>query len=378
MAERTIYLFAKSDVAITRDLGGGRPVQGDVLGNALNGNAFSWENPSDLSLTFSSPTSAITFETSDGVLRDDPFSGSKVMDQFLTEPVTINGKTYTPSEGTVRWAFPSPVNVENEYEVTLFDDTGATYRMVGVSITRGYATEVVGVTFDGAAPAPGTTLHYIQGVSNYGGSGQTLTVPDAAVCFLAGTRIETPSGSTRIEDLREGMNVLTLNHGEQPIRWIGQSVVCGLGHLAPICIKAGVFHNKRDLYLSPNHRVLLRSQVAELSFGEHEVLVPAKALVDGVSVLRVPMLRATYLHLLLDEHDMVFSEDIATESLFTGAVAKDVLAAQALAEFNEIFPQVDKSHQLTCHVALTMSEARYLVGGRNERADVQAVRRLVT
>jgi len=358
MAEQTIFVFAKSDIAITREIDGNPPHQGDVIGNALNGDAFSWENPSDLSLTFSGPMTGITFDDSDGTLQDDPFSGSTVEDQLLTEAVTINGNTYTPSASTTRWENPSPVNVENEYEVTLFDDDGTAYRMVGVSITEGYSTDVVGVTFDGAAPPPGTTLNYIQGVSSYSGTGQTVTVPDEAVCFLKGTLIETAHGPCAVEDLERGMGVLTLNHGEQTIRWIGQSLVCGLGHLAPICIKSGVLDNTRDLYLSPNHRVLLKSSLAELSFGQREVLVPAKALVDDVTVIRKPIRKASYWHLLLDEHDMVFSEGIATESLFTGAVAMDVLAQQAQNELYEIFPQFQQSQQTTSHMGLTMSGRR--------------------
>jgi len=372
IAEQTIYVFAKGNVTITRDLGGGSPVQSDVIGNALNGDAFSWQNPSDLSLTFSGAMTAITFEDSDGILSDDPFSGSTVTDQFLTQPVTINGTTYTPSTGTVRWANPQPVNVENEYEVTLFDDNGVAYRMVGVSITQGYSTQVVGVTFDGASPPSGTTLRYIQGVSSYGGTGQTVVVPDATVCFLAGTLIETPAGPLPIEDLKAGMCVLTLDRSEKPIRWIGQSLVCGLGILAPICIKSGVLGNTRDLYLSPNHRILLRSSTAELSFGHHDVLVPVKALVDGMNVVRMPMLKASYLHLLLDEHDMVFSEGIATESLFTGAGTTNILAASALAELNEIFPHFQQSLQHISHLDLTMSEARYLMKSAS-KGDVKSI-----
>ena len=87
------------------------------------------------------------------------------------------------------------------------------------------------------------------------------------------------------------MSVLTLDNGARPIRWIGRRTVCGLGRLAPVRIGAGVLGNRRDLYLSPNHRVLLRSGAAELCFGSHEVLVPAKALVDGGAIRRVPMLR---------------------------------------------------------------------------------------
>ncbi len=362
MPERTIHIFAKSAVTITRDIGGGPPTQGDVIGNALNGNAFGWENPSDLSITFSGSSTAITFDDADGILSDDPFSGSNVVDQRLTEEVTIDGVTYTPSPETVRWQDPPPVNVENEYEVTLFDDAGTAYRMVGVSITEGYSTSVVGVTFDGPSPPPGTTLHYIQGVSSYGGSGQSVTIPDEVVCFLAGTRIETPDGPCPVESLTPGQQVLTLDQGAQTVRWIGRSSVCGLGRLAPVCIRAGSFGNDRDLFLSPNHRVLLRSSTAELWFGQPEVLVPAKALVDGLRIRTVPMRRADYLHIMLDAHQMVFSEGIATETLFTaGVMTQDILDAEATAELRMQTPGIDAETQVLSHMALTMQEARHLL-----------------
>ena len=76
------------------------------------------------------------------ILTDDPFSGFSVVDQFLTQPVTIDAET-------IRWKTPSPVNVENEYEVTLFDDAGTAYRMVGVSIAQGHSTKMVGVNSQG-------------------------------------------------------------------------------------------------------------------------------------------------------------------------------------------------------------------------------------
>ena len=361
LPERTLHIFAKSAVTITRDIGGGPPVQGDVLGNALNGNAFSWENPSDLSLTFSGSPTAITFEDADGMLSDDPFSGSTVVDQRLTEDVTIDGVTYSASAETVRWQNPPPVNVENEYEVTLFDDAGTAYRMVGVSITEGYSTSVVGVMFDGPSPPPGTTLHYIQGVSTYGGSGQSVAIPEEVVCFLAGTRIETPDGAVAVETLAPGHHVRTLDRGPQPVRWIGRSSVCGLGRLAPVCISAGALGNDRDLFLSPNHRVLVRSSTAELWYGQPEVLVPAKALVDGVRIRTVPILRADYLHIVLDDHQMVFSEGIATETLFTGTMTQDILDAEAAEQLRMQAPRVRETIQVLSRMALTVREARHLL-----------------
>lgn len=359
MAEQTINIISANNVSVIRDHGN-KPIDSSILNEAQNGDAFSWRVPHDLSFTFSSTTTAITFDDADGVLGDDPYSGSNVVDQRLTQPVTVDGKTYTPNMETVRWKFPAPVTVENEYEVTLYDDAGNQYRMVGVSITQGYSIQVVGVTFDGAFPPPGTTLHYIQGVSTYAGTGQTLTIPSAPVCFLAGTLIETPDGPRTIETLSAGMQVLTLDGGVQDIRWIGRNAVCGLGKLAPICIRAGALNNRRDLFVSPNHRILLRSGMAELSFGEGDVLVPAKALVNGTTIVRMPMRRADYLHLMLEEHDLVFSEGIATETLFAGTVTLSVLGAEAMAELNLIFPDFQDTRHSTCHMGLTLHETHYL------------------
>lgn len=360
MAERTIYIVSKDDVTVVRD-GSSPPISSDIIDHAQNGDAFSWQNPHDLKLTFSNELTALTFDDADGVLSDDPFFRSTVTDQQLTQQVEIDGITYTPNEETVRWKDPAPVNVENEYEVTLYDDAGNEYRMVGVSITEGYSTTVVGVTFDGPFPPPGTTLHYIQGVSTYNGFGQTLAIPPDPVCFLAGTLIETPDGPRAIETLKAGMQVVTLKNAAQDLRWIGRNTVCGLGRLAPVCIKAGALDNRRDLYVSPNHRILIRSSFAELNFGQGEVLVPAKALVNGMSILRAPMRRADYLHLMLDTHDLVFSEGIASESLFTGHVAMSTLGADALAELNEIFPDRRHISQTASHMGLTLRETQYLM-----------------
>ncbi|MEB8387106.1 Hint domain-containing protein [Rhodobacteraceae bacterium KMM 6894] len=361
MSERTIYIFAKDDVTITRD-SNGQQVQDDVIARALNGDAFSWERPSDLSLTFSGSKVALTFDDSDGILSDDPFSGSTVIDQQLTQPVTINGVTYSPSAETTRWENPPPVNVENEYEVTLFDGAGNAYRMVGVSITEGYATSVVGVMFDGAQPPPGTTLHYIQGVSSYGGTGETVPISDGVICFLPGTQIDTAAGPCAIEDLHPGDPVLTLDHGPQPVRWIGRSMVCGLGHMAPIRIRAGALGNRRDLLVSPNHRVLLRAPEVDLCFGHREVLVPAKALIDGGAVQRVPMPSVAYMHLMLDAHELIFSEGIATETLFAGAMAQGVLGPQAMADLRAHCPDIEATMQKLTRPSISVREGRLLTG----------------
>lgn len=368
MVTRTIQIYAKSAFKIVTESGGATS-QSDIIGAGLNGDSFSWENPNDVKFTVPAETVSLTFDDSDGELTDDPFSGSNVVDQQLSEEVTINGKTYSPSEETVRWESNPPVNVENEYEITLFDDDGNTYRMVGVSITEGYNTEVVGIMFDGPQPPPGTTLHYRQGESTYSGTGQSVTIPEESICFLAGTLIETPAGPVAVETLRAGDKILTLDGGAKLLRWIGSSTLHARGPLAPIRIRAGAIGNSRDLLVSPNHRILLRSPVAQLFFGDAEILVPAKALVDGRTVVPSPMPCARYFHLLFDTHEMVYSEGIAAESLFTGEVALGALNAAAHAELRAAVPTSELVRQELCRPALTPTETELLLSaiGPEER-----------
>jgi len=366
MAERTLGVLPGSAIGITH--ADGSPVHHANLLNAAQwGNAFSWETPNTLAFTFPAQATPVTFADVDGALTRDPISGSTVTDQRLSEPVTINGTTYTPSSQTTLWQTPPPVFLENVFEVTLVDASGTSYRMAGIGITRGYTTDVVGVTFDGPAPPPGTVLFYRQGNPSFVDRGQSLQITDMVPCFLAGTRIETPEGPRRIENLQVGQAVLTLDHGPRPIRWIGRSRVCGTGPLAPIRFEAGAIGNSRALHLSPNHRVFLRSGWADLHFGCNEVLVAAKFLVNGTTVRRAPRDIADYLHLMFDAHEIVFSEGIASESLLAGPMALRGMDPATQAELRAVFPDLARSSQAASRTCLGRHEARLLLSRQPPR-----------
>ncbi|MDT9694193.1 Hint domain-containing protein, partial [Streptomyces sp. P9(2023)] len=75
----------------------------------------------------------------------------------------------------------------------------------------------------------------------------------------------------------------------------------------------------RDLVVSPQHRVLVGSRIAQRLFGCGEALVAARHLLGlaGVSVDH-PAGGLTYLHLGFEHHEIVRSEGMWTESFFPG------------------------------------------------------------
>lgn len=192
---------------------------------------------------------------------------------------------------------------------------------------------------------------------------------DIVDCFTRGTMIDTPRGPVAIEPLTEGDLVITKDHGPQPIRWIGSSPISEIGLLhnekiRPILIRKGALgngHPSADLMVSPQHRILVRSNIARRMFGADEVLVAAKQLlqIDGIDVVTDAQ-GVEYFHMLFDRHEIVVSNGAETESLFTGPMALKALSAEAREEIFTLFPELlDRDYAPT--------PARVLVSGRQAR-----------
>lgn len=156
------------------------------------------------------------------------------------------------------------------------------------------------------------------------------------VCFTSGTAIRTPAGEVSIDDLKIGDLVCTLDNGPQPIRWIGRREV-GAEELAadekmrPVLIPQGMFGAQRDLLVSRQHAILV----------EDDLLARAIHLADAKgSQARVAhgKKQVTYVHLMFDAHQIVFAENVASESFYPGASAVEMLTASALADMKAAFP----------------------------------------
>ncbi|SMX47048.1 Hint domain-containing protein [Actibacterium lipolyticum] len=194
---------------------------------------------------------------------------------------------------------------------------------------------------------------------------------DNVACFCAGSLIRTPNGLIPVEDLSIGDLVETLDHGPQPIRWIGFSEatdrqLLARPSIAPVRIPAHVFgHNKptHDLHLSPQHRVRLEGWAVELVTGSKDALVAAIHLVgqNGIAQAR-NMKDRRYFHMLFDQHEIVESNGLFTESFFLGDVISRNMKSAQRDEIEMLFPQLSLHgaalHPTSARVVMKKYEAR--------------------
>ncbi|SLN34971.1 Bifunctional hemolysin/adenylate cyclase precursor [Roseovarius gaetbuli] len=204
------------------------------------------------------------------------------------------------------------------------------------------------------------------GTFSMDGSLVTFSEIENIICFTPGARILTQFGERAIETLQLGDMVVTRDHGLQAIRWIGQRTVPGIGDFAPISVASSVMEGAREgLLVSPQHRILFTGYRAELLFGESEVLVAAKHLIDDRDVRVCPRDEVTYIHIMFDRHEVIYAEGIATESFHAGDTALSAVTAAARDELFAIFPELRSApgrHRDTARTCLKRHEAQLLRG----------------
>jgi Ca2+-binding RTX toxin-like protein len=168
-------------------------------------------------------------------------------------------------------------------------------------------------------------------------------------CFTPGTLIDTDRGSLPVEALRPGDRVLTMDHGYQPVRWTGHRNVTAeellrAPQLRPILISRDTFGPglpERDLRVSPQHRLLLSGARAELVSGETEVLAPAVHLLGLPGVVQdAAAAGVRYIHILFDQHEIVRSDGLWTESFQPARAMLSGMDGAALTELLTLFPRL--------------------------------------
>ncbi len=168
-----------------------------------------------------------------------------------------------------------------------------------------------------------------------------LRRPDVA-CFTKGTLVATPFGERPVETLNPGDRVFTRDNGARELRWIGWrtigwSALMTNPQLKPVLVKEGALGPgtpSRDLYVSPNHRMLVIDARGD------EVLVAAKDLVGTPGITCVESMGVTYLHLLFDAHEVILSDGAWSESFQPSDFALGTFGNGTRSEILALFPEL--------------------------------------
>ena len=202
---------------------------------------------------------------------------------------------------------------------------------------------------------------------NGGETGRLSFTNIEIICFTPGTRIATPRGEVPVEQLTAGDRVLTRDNGVQEIAWYGQTGLNAADfrarpHLAPVLIRAGALGGglpERDMLVSPQHRVLVSSEKAAFYFDEREVLVAARHLVNGTTIVQRPVPQTTYIHFMCARHEVVLSDGAWTESFQPGDFSLQGIDAGLRAEILELFPELATEEGLKDYAAARRTLKRH-------------------
>lgn len=158
-------------------------------------------------------------------------------------------------------------------------------------------------------------------------------------CFAKGTMILTARGPKPVESLQVGELIETVDAGLQPTMWLSKSSLVFGGDnekQMPVLIAAlalGADAPAHDLIVSPQHKVLL------IDADGAEVLAPAIGLVSRSGIRRMlGRKQVEYFHMLLPKHSIIYSEGLATESFYPGAMALKMLSTAQRHEIETVLP----------------------------------------
>lgn len=191
------------------------------------------------------------------------------------------------------------------------------------------------------------------------------------ICFTPGTMIDTPDGRKRIDDLHEGDRVQTKDNGAKEILWKGSRRMTGarlfaMPALRPVRIRAGALGIERpdqELLVSPEHRMLVKGAAARALFNTDEVLVSARDLINGRTVgVDVAMQEVTYVHLMLEDHQILWANGVETESFHPANTALSSLDAEDRKRLLSGFPDLEYDpHNYGSYARRNLSESEAVI-----------------
>ncbi|OWU86574.1 hypothetical protein ATO6_07255 [Oceanicola sp. 22II-s10i] len=314
--------------------------------------AATFDDNGGYQFAMNSDTVTITPGAETQVIRvDDPtnntFDDDDPGPQTTDGSYTLNGVTYP--DGTI---------IESEYELIVRDGDNNTYTLQFISMSND-AWNIEGFVVQGPVPPFGEALTVIGRTDGVSGSYAYATSSPA--CFGLGTRIATETGDTPVEALEPGAMLRLADGALAPVRFVLSQTVPAATRPeeAPVRLRAGSLGPglpRRDLVLSPHHRVFLPCLKA---------LVPARALTQ---LRRIGKMRdagpTTYVHLVTDRHSLVLAEGVTCESFWPGPMAFGTLPPDAVGRIRAAMgPAPEPAAPF-----LRMSEARRILASAAQAA----------
>lgn len=304
-------------------------------------------------------------------------TGNALVNNFVTMSPVGNPHSYydmdnNPSEQfSINGGAPQTFDGTSVYNATItyIDGTTATITAVIFQDVNGntYLAPEYSANADQNALEAGAirsiSLDSLVG-NNYLGLATSRETWNYVTCFVRGTKIETDEGCVAVEDLKAGDMIRTVDNGLQPLRWVGRRVVPAENAFAPILIRKGALGNTEDLRVSPQHRILLSGWRAEINLGLPEVLVPAKSLINGETILRETGGEVEYFHIMFDQHELVMTAGIEAESFHPGDMGWNTMSVETREEILNLFPELReeglKAYGATARPTIKPSEAQVL------------------
>ena len=103
----------------------------------------------------------------------------------------------------------------------------------------------------------------------------------------------------------------------------------------------GLGRPERDLMTGPGARILMRPTALRDSFGHERVLMPARDMVDGHSMIEIiPQRPVTVYHLCLRRHAIISASGIDVETFHPGIGFERSMGQNMQALFLSLFPHI--------------------------------------
>ncbi|MBM1817234.1 Hint domain-containing protein [Pseudosulfitobacter pseudonitzschiae] len=237
--------------------------------------------------------------------------------------------------------------------------------------------DLTGVRAKVYSDGPGTEsgrIDFYDEHGNVSGTTHYSEIEQIIMCFTPGTMIATDKGEVAVETLKPGMRVFTRDNGLQKLRWAGRRDLTRAELAAnpafnPVLIRQGALGRglpDRDMLVSPNHRMLITSDLAAVMFDDREVLVAAKHLtmMEGVDVVEADSV--SYIHLMFDHHEVILGDGTWTESFQPGDMSLRGIGSEQRQEILSLFPELKTVQGLEDYTSARRSlrsfEARSLLG----------------